>query len=342
MQRQTSLAYDVEANWILNLICNFSCSYCFSSAPRDPRLAGKLSPSAYLDFFESTGKRWLFHMTGGEPFFHRRFVELCSELSKNHYLSINSNLSSSRVAQFAREVKAERVAYIHCGIHPEERRDRKGWPALLSNLTVLIDAGYPVFASCVMTPAAFDLFEDARDRLGRLGVPLIPKLLEDRYQQRFYPQDYTDQEREKFIELSKVAGGAVDASPLKPFRHRPTINPLLDRHFLNGVPDYAGIMCSAGRSYVSIGPDGNIYACGNHHRIGNVFRREMRFLSEDQPCRSDTCRYYCFRHSVVDEVAAQRLPVRPIQTPLAMRVTEFMQKAERAIVNRLVQISLAE
>ena len=334
------MIYDVEANWILNLICNFSCEYCFSSALKDPHLTGKLSTAGYLDFFESTGKRWLFHMTGGEPFFHRQFIELCAGLSQDHYLSINSNLSSKRVTEFARQVNPERVAYIHCGVHPEERRNRNSWPALLANLTVLVEAGFPVFASCVMTPAAFHLFDETLERLGPVGVALVPKMLEGQHNQRFYPQAYSDRERGKFIELSRAASLAVDSSPTNPFRHRPTINPLLDRHFLKGVPDYAGVMCSAGRTYVSIGPDGNIYACGNHHRIGNVFRRELRFLSKDGPCRSDTCRYYCFRHSAVDEVAAQRLPVRPVHTPLTMRVSEIMQKAERAIVNRLVQVSL--
>src|SRR5207253_4530761 len=176
MVHKTVLPYDVEAHWILNLICNFSCDYCCSSAPKDPRLTGKLSPSAYLDFFDSTGKCWLLHMTGGEPFFHRRFVELCGTLSRHHYLSINSNLSSPRVRDFARAVKPERVAYIHCGVHPEERHKRKGWPGLLANMRALVEAGFPVFASCVMTPAAFSLFEDARERLQAAGVPLIPKL----------------------------------------------------------------------------------------------------------------------------------------------------------------------
>jgi hypothetical protein len=32
-----------------------------------------------------------------------------------------------------------------------------------------------LFSSCVMTPAAFDLFERASERLDTVDVPLIPK-----------------------------------------------------------------------------------------------------------------------------------------------------------------------
>ena len=49
---------------------------------------------AFADFFDSTGKTWLLHLTGGEPFAYRGFVELCAALTRNHLLSLNSNVTS--------------------------------------------------------------------------------------------------------------------------------------------------------------------------------------------------------------------------------------------------------
>lgn len=89
---------------MVNLICDYSCEYCFSSAPKDPSLVGKLSPRAYADFFDSTGKTWLLHLSGGEPFAYHGLVELCVALARNHRLSINSNLTSKRVRAFAQAV----------------------------------------------------------------------------------------------------------------------------------------------------------------------------------------------------------------------------------------------
>ena len=75
----------------------------------------------------------------------------------------------------------QRVVSIHCGVHPEEREKRKGWPMLLDNLRLLVDAGFPVIASSVMAPPAFALYERAAERLDSVGVPLIPKLLRGAY-----------------------------------------------------------------------------------------------------------------------------------------------------------------
>ena len=71
------MTFDIEADWTLNLFCNYDCEYCFSRSDTEHSLVGRISPEQYLDFFNSTGKIWLFHLTGGEPFFHPDFVRLC-------------------------------------------------------------------------------------------------------------------------------------------------------------------------------------------------------------------------------------------------------------------------
>jgi hypothetical protein len=35
--------------------------------------------------FDSTGYRWLLHMTGGEPGIYPQFVELCEALTERHF-----------------------------------------------------------------------------------------------------------------------------------------------------------------------------------------------------------------------------------------------------------------
>jgi hypothetical protein len=87
---------------------------------------GKLPTQAFADFFDSTGKTWLLHLTGGKPFAYRGFVELCAALTRNHLLSLNSNVTAGRVRAFAQTVGPQRVEYIHCGVHPEEREKRQG------------------------------------------------------------------------------------------------------------------------------------------------------------------------------------------------------------------------
>jgi MoaA/NifB/PqqE/SkfB family radical SAM enzyme len=332
--------YDIEAQWVINLICDYSCEYCISSAPKDPFLVGKLSPRAYADFFDSTGKTWLLHMSGGEPFAYRGFVQLCAALTQNHLLSINSNLTSRRVRAFAQAVDPQRVEYIHCGVHPEEREKRKGWGTLTPNLRTLVQAGFPVFASCVMTPAAFALFEGASERLDTVDVPLIPKVLRGLYRGRQYPLSYSDQEREQFLRFSELAERKIRGSRLSPLRNDPTVNPLIDRSFLHGTPDFTGVRCSAGRNIVTIAPDGNIYACGNTGRIGNIFLRRLKLYTSDQPCRSEWCHYVCVRYSAVDAAHVRSLPLIPAEMPLRAQVAGLIHIAQRGAVNTLVRLSL--
>src|SRR5215471_4403287 len=76
-----SMLFNIEADWTLNLLCNYDYTYCFSRASTEHRLIGRMSPEQYLDFFDSTGRVWLLHLTGGEPFFHPSFVHLCRTLT---------------------------------------------------------------------------------------------------------------------------------------------------------------------------------------------------------------------------------------------------------------------
>ena len=331
--------YQIEADWVLNLLCNYTCDYCISGAPEDPPLVGRFSVERSLDLFRSTGRTWLFHLTGGEPFLFRGFVDLCVSLEREHFLCINSNLGTNRVSDFAARVDPSRVEYVHCGVHPQERDARGGWPLLLANLDTLLQAGFPVFASCVMTPEAFASFERTAALLGDVGVPLIPKVLRGAWRGRFFPDAYTGAERAEFIRLSHLAEESVRANPHRPMRNDPTVNPLMDRDFLAGTPDFTGVMCSAGRAFLTIAPDGNIYACGHTRRIGNLLLGTLNLLDADMPCRSDWCHYVCVRYSAVDQAGARLLPAIPEDPPLRVRLAQIAYTIERGAVNGFVQLS---
>ena len=242
--------------------------------------------------------------------------------------------------EFSEEIDPTRVEYVHCGVHPEERERRKGWASPLANLEILVGAGFPVFASCVMTPAAFGLFESTRELLRAIDVTLIPKILRGMDHGRRYPQSYTLEERDAFVRLSERADSDIEKNPQRPMRNRPTINPLLDRHFLDGVPDFTGVQCSAGRNWVIIDPDGNLYECGAHGWMGNIFHGRIRFLTSDHPCRSEWRHYACVRYSAIDETGVRYLPLAPAVPSMRMRAEDLVHKIEHGVVNRLIQLSL--
>jgi MoaA/NifB/PqqE/SkfB family radical SAM enzyme len=332
------MKFDIEADWALNLLCNYDCAYCFSRASTEHPLVGRMSPEEYLDFFDSTGKTWLLHLTGGEPFFHPDFVRLCRTLTSRHYISLNSNLSSSRVREFAAEIDPARVRYVHCGVHVEERDRRNAWRNLQSNLACLLDRGFPLFASQVMTPAAFAEFPRVADLLAKARVPLMPKALRGSHQGRWYPQAYTEDERTQFRRFSEQAERIAATNPWQPDLHGATINPLLDRDYLDGVPDFTGIPCSAGRISVSIGYDGKIFRCGQKTILGNIFDRRLDLFAEDRPCDDEYCFYWCLRYSRFEKDAAANYPRCGAPSRLKQTLVTI-RGVRREIGNRIAALS---
>src|SRR6476619_7665059 len=97
--------YDVEADFVLLTTCNFRCNYCFIPvADLSIKLRVHATNEAWQEAFDATGKRWLIHLTGGEPFVYPNFVDLCARLSQRHFISINSNLAHASVERFASEI----------------------------------------------------------------------------------------------------------------------------------------------------------------------------------------------------------------------------------------------
>lgn len=332
------MTFDIEADWTLNLLCNYDCDYCFCRASTEHRLVGRISPEQYLEFFNSTGKIWLLHLTGGEPFFHPDFVRLCRTLTSRHFISVNSNLSSHRVRDFAAEIDRSRVQYVHCGVHVEERDRRKGWRNLLPNVTSLLERGFPVFASLVMTPSAFAQFPRVAEPFTALGVALIPKAIRGSYEGRWYPQAYTEAERTQFRRFSEQAEIIARNGTWRPDQLRATVNPLLDRHYLDGVPDFTGIPCAAGRMSVSIGYDGKIFRCGQKTVLGNIFERRIDLFPEDRPCDDEYCPYWCLRYSGFEKATQGNYPRRGAPGAVKQALVSI-RGMRREIGNRIAAFS---
>jgi MoaA/NifB/PqqE/SkfB family radical SAM enzyme len=100
-----NVSYQAEADWMLLTTCNFRCKYCFN--PPDA-LGAKLKVYGtnvqWTKGFNATGKKWLLHLTGGEPCVYPGFVDLCQQLARDHYLSINSNLSHPSIDAFVERI----------------------------------------------------------------------------------------------------------------------------------------------------------------------------------------------------------------------------------------------
>lgn len=299
--------YDVEADWLLNSLCNFDCAYCLGHSRVEHPSVGKFPPQNAVKFFDDTNMTWLIHLTGGEPFFYPKFVELCEGLTDKHFISVNTNLTSKLVFKFAQVVDPQRVAFVHCGSHVVEREQRNLVRDFVNKVSVLRDRGFSVFVSYVMSPPMIERFPLDFEFFKSEGIVVVPKALRGVYKGRGYPESYTPEEREAFVRYSTEAESFLADFDTLALGERPTIDLLADRNFVTGIPDFRGRHCSAGMSFVRIQTNGSITRCGRRRVLGNLFKYKLELLSKPQECDDRCCPYFCFKY-VLSAAPQDKIP----------------------------------
>lgn len=292
------MRYDIEADWILLSTCNYRCSYCFWAeeqlSQRILSLHGKVD--RIVDFFNRSGFTWLLHMTGGEPFIFPDFVQLCYGVTRNNFISINTNLSVSTVQKFSDSIDPKRVSFINCALHIQQREKRSGLSDFIRNFHMLQRGGFRSFVSYVMAPSLFERFEKDFQILQSEGILVLPKMMQGALAGRSYPEAYTEAERQAFLEFSLLASSGFCQLQTNG-QEEPTINLYLDREFVSkGIPDHRGQLCEAGYRFVRIRENGDIRRCGPQDVLGNIFKGTFQRMTAPSVCNEIECPYFCAKY----------------------------------------------
>jgi MoaA/NifB/PqqE/SkfB family radical SAM enzyme len=290
--------YDIEADWILNILCNFDCAYCVGHSRLEHPSVSKLAARDAVEFFDDTNLTWLIHLTGGEPSFYHEFIELCQGLTNKHFISVNTNLTSNFVFKFAQVVDPQKVAFVHCGLHILQREKRGLVKDFITKFLFLKDKGFNIFVSYVVCSPIVERLGSDFEFFKSEGVVLIPKSLRGSYGGKIYPESYTAAEREIFVRYSTEAESLLTDFDSSALGERPTIDLFADRDFLTGLSDYRGQHCRAGMSFVRIQTNGAITRCGRRRTLGNLFRHKLNLLTEPQRCDDKCCPYFCLKYLV--------------------------------------------
>lgn len=302
------MEYGIEADWLLLNTCNFRCDYCFLS----PALLGEklrvfANPKAWLDAFDATGQTWLLHMTGGEPSMHPDFVELAERLTERHYISLNSNLTNASFIAFSERIDPARVSFINAGLHLAERESRSGEAKLLRHAELLRSKGFSIFVSLVATPAALARFGDAVALLEPIGLYPIPKLLRGPHGALNYPDAYSDLDKARF--RAHAAAARAFYQPLTArMAEAPSIDMFGDDQLLEGEPSFAGLSCDAGRRFVRIDPNGDVFRCSSETRLGNLLEGTFARRAAPAPCDTKYCFYFCQKYAAKPDAEPSRTP----------------------------------
>ncbi|KKU13900.1 MAG: Radical SAM domain protein [Parcubacteria group bacterium GW2011_GWC2_45_7] len=197
---------------------------------------------------EKTSKVFLIHFSGGgEPFLAPNLIEACIEITKRHYISFTTNLTSSRVREFAEEINPRRVVRIVASAHVEELERCRLLDVYIHNFLLLQEKGFEVRAREVAYPPLLKEVERYKHLFRKRGIELEFKPFFGEYEGRVYPFSYTDRE-------SKIFGfGDNNKSVLK-------------KHL-----QYKRI-CNAGYNLGVADGEGNVRVCSLIDiKIGNIY-----------------------------------------------------------------------
>jgi MoaA/NifB/PqqE/SkfB family radical SAM enzyme len=305
-----NLAYDVEADWVLLRTCNFRCRYCgIPPAELGAKIVRYATPAEWRDALNATGKSWLLHLTGGEPSVYPDFVELCEQLTRDHYLSINTNLSHPCLDVLAERIDPDRVHFINAALHYEQRESKDPLELFIERVAKFNARGFNMLISSVMTPQVSDAFVELQNRFEARGLCIIPKVMRGWHEGRLYPDSYTMRQR-RLVHKHLKRARAKYATTLARMVEPPTINMFADELFLKRVPQYSGKMCASGQKFVQIEADGNVVRCNSGESLGNILMKNLKLFRESRACDTTYCPYFCEKYSNPPFVTPQRSFVR--------------------------------
>lgn len=300
--------------WFINNICNFKCEYCFSirAHTSDPTVESpKYPPQHIAQAFDKTGKKMRIYISGGEPFLYPRFIELCVLLTKNHRISINTNLSTSNIYEFSESIDPSRVYGIHASLHILEREKiSNGIEQFLHGVKHLQNKGFSVRVEYVTYPPLFTRIKKDIQFLTEQGVKTVNvKVFRGRFAGKSYPDSYNAEERSLIEEL------AIDQREI---------------NILSTKNSFLGNICSAGQRYFRMDEKGNLFRCNSSKKsYGNLFEGNYIFDEKPKLCPCEICKCPYEGMMFVVEKGVNKFLV-----PVVRPMLRLMWKTKKAITVR--------
>ncbi len=323
------MKYDIEIAWQINDFCDFDCPYCWLHSrgwSESKRYFGYPDQEKIVEGLRKLSLVCLIHMSGGEPFYFPRFVELCQRLTANNFISINTNLTHKDIFRFAEQIDPTKVDFLHCSLHPIERKGNRKIEDFIKKYLYLKNKGFKIFVSYLTYPPMLKRFEKYYTLFKSCGIILMPKVFWGPYfgafkiidskflrefnhlrplrnrLRRMYPDAYSEIERSfirRCIERSQNDEGSfLRESTNSRIR---TIELSRDNNWLEKIPSFQGSYCLAGQKFIKMDQHGNVYRCNDehHHSLGNLFEGEIKLFSEAKKCEASvcTCPYVGFRYA---------------------------------------------
>jgi len=235
--------YDVCLKWIPNFKCNLNCVYCWVKDLRNTVKISEINIPDLIETLNKTEKIINVEIGGGEPFLIPNLIEASIEITKNHFISLQTNLTSGKIKKFSEEVSPERTGYIFSSLHIKELERLNLLDKYIENFHICKDRGFNIGAFVVAYPPILDEINEYKKFFQEKGIILRFKPFIGEFDGRTYPNSYTEKEFKIFNFNKKL---------------------LSENH-------NKGKLCNAGYNVCAVYPYGEVRLCFVIHKmIGNI------------------------------------------------------------------------
>jgi hypothetical protein len=187
--------YDAWLHWLVTQECFLSCEYC--PVGQQPFLKRNIKPiqvEKMMAALKRSGLTFRISFTGGgEPFAVPNITEACVEITKEHYLSLNTNLVRD-MRPFVEAVDSSRVIVIVASLHLQELERTRNIDKYIENFLACREVGMPIYAAAVGIPNVIPDLPRYRDIFSAAGIDIGMATYSGTYEGKVYPESYTDED----------------------------------------------------------------------------------------------------------------------------------------------------
>lgn len=240
--------YDIWLHWFICDRCNMDCRYCAVGHIKKIAKIPKIDTISLMKFLNGINKTFHVSFTGGgEPFLVSNLIEACEKITKRHYISLITNLTSFRVKEFAKRINPNKVFCILASAHIKELERRNLLDTYFDNFLLLKKKGFNIMADEVAYPPLTNEVKRYKQLFKEKNIELKFSPFLGKYNGKKYPNSYIKKEL-KIFKLNKSDGN----SPKRHYKYHK--------------------ICNAGYNVAVVDSKGNIYPCMFiKDKIGNIY-----------------------------------------------------------------------
>ena len=122
----------------------------------------------------------------------------CKAISEKHFISFNTNLITKNCRKIIEEINPQRILHIHASFHFNELVNKKLLERFIENFELFQKSGFNIFTESVSYPPLKDKTYEIKSILYSKGIDITFSPFLGRFNNRTYPDSYTEEEREIF------------------------------------------------------------------------------------------------------------------------------------------------